>query len=647
MPDWVQGVIPNIPRFGAVFALFPVCFKVFAWVEDRLSINAKEEISAWLKSTGNFATTQILAFNLSHFHSQLFGDKQFSVKCFVRTLLFSIISFVIVFFSAFVEFLTFLSKYQKNELLITVPGQRPALWPAWDAGLAVIVYLSLLFIFVVLPLDFLGVGLTRELARRAKDDIGLKKGLLIFMLDTLMKTVIFPVVYLVAAVIIVMAIIMLTAVIFTVFVKLLAPVDMHIYLRDFIQFFFFWITNATPETPETPDKSLLSNVLDAYTSLLPSLLPSFLLCSAWVWLYLIGLHLVRRAVFLFDVDKQPVRSIGIIGAAVLTGCCGLYTTIGLNLRFGYALSSDEIAYHDQQRAMSSFNVWIRLDPKSVGLFVIRSLFYYSSVQRDYDRAVADLSDAIRLDPKSAGPFFIRGRVYAAKRDYDRAIADYTEAIRLDPKPVLLSDRGNAYRDKHDYDRAIADYTEAIRLDPKYAIAFNNRGRAYIAKQDSDSAIADYTEAIRLDPKFALAFRRRGTAYSAKQDYDRAIASLNDAVRLEPKSAVTVLWLYLMRARSGAETAASELETNAKNLNQPDWPYPLVELFLGRRTLETTFAAATKLDERCTAQFYVGEWQLLRDDRLAAKVSMTAAVEICPKDLIEYDVALAELQRLRP
>jgi hypothetical protein len=71
------------------------------------------------------------------------------------------------------------------------------------------------------------------------------------------------------------------------------------------------------------------------------------------------------------------------------------------------------------------------------------------------------------------------------------------------------------------------------------------------------------------------------------------------------------------------------------------------LFLGRRSLETALAAATKLDERCTGQFYVGEWQLLRDDRLAAKVGMKAAVDICPKDLIEYDVALAELQRLRP
>jgi lipoprotein NlpI len=123
--------------------------------------------------------------------------------------------------------------------------------------------------------------------------------------------------------------------------------------------------------------------------------------------------------------------------------------------------------------------------------------------------------------------------------------------------------------------------EAIRLDPKSLSAFYFRALAYVAKQDYDRAIADYTEAVRLNPKFATAFRRRGISYAAKQNYDDAIASLNDAVRLD-KSAGAVLWLYLIRARFGAQTAASELETNAKNLNQADWPYPLVEYSLAAK-----------------------------------------------------------------
>jgi lipoprotein NlpI len=205
--------------------------------------------------------------------------------------------------------------------------------------------------------------------------------------------------------------------------------------------------------------------------------------------------------------------------------------------------------------------------------------------------------------------------------------------------------------------AIADYNEAIRLDPKLPGPSYNRGLLYTVKQDYDRAIADFSEAIRLDPKFAGAFNNRGWAYAAKQDYDHAIADYNEAIRLHPKaSPYAVLWLYLARTRSGAKTAAAELETNAKNLMQPAWPYPVVELFLGRRTPKTTVATAIKVDERCQAHFYVGEWHLLlyvgewhllRGDRVAARMALKAAVDICPKTLIEYDVARAELQRLQP
>jgi lipoprotein NlpI len=46
-----------------------------------------------------------------------------------------------------------------------------------------------------------------------------------------------------------------------------------------------------------------------------------------------------------------------------------------------------------------------------------------------------------------------------------------------------------------------------------------------------------------------------------------------AIELDPKDAYPVLWLYIARARSGAQIAAAELDTNGKKLKQPDWPYP--------------------------------------------------------------------------
>jgi len=48
-----------------------------------------------------------------------------------------------------------------------------------------------------------------------------------------------------------------------------------------------------------------------------------------------------------------------------------------------------------------------------------------------------------------------------------------------------------------------------------------------------------------------------------------------------------------------------------------------------------------------AQFYAGEWQLLRGDRAAAAAALKMAVETCPKSFIEFKGAKAELTRIGP
>jgi hypothetical protein len=67
MPEWAQELLHDHPQLVVAFTLAPLCYRVFAWVEDRLSANAKQELSVWLKSVGDFATKQTLSFNLSRF----------------------------------------------------------------------------------------------------------------------------------------------------------------------------------------------------------------------------------------------------------------------------------------------------------------------------------------------------------------------------------------------------------------------------------------------------------------------------------------------------------------------------------------------------------------------------------------------------
>ncbi len=116
---------------------------------------------------------------------------------------------------------------------------------------------------------------------------------------------------------------------------------------------------------------------------------------------------------------------------------------------------------------------------------------------------------------------------------------------------------------------------------------------------------------------------------------------------KPDGAYAVLWLYLARARGASQSAISELENNAQKLKREEWPYPVIELYLGQRTAEVTLTAAAKPDERCEASFYVGMHHLLRNDRAAATDLLRAAVDTCPKTFIEYAGAQVGMKSLAP
>jgi lipoprotein NlpI len=251
-----------------------------------------------------------------------------------------------------------------------------------------------------------------------------------------------------------------------------------------------------------------------------------------------------------------------------------------------------------------------------------------------------------LEKNLAVAFYNRGVAYDDKDEPARAFADYNQAIRHDPKNAsAFYNRGNSYRAKGEHDRAIGDYSEAIGLDPTLAEAFYDRGNAYRDKGEQDRALSDYSEAIRLDADNIEAIKSRAYLHFARANYGAAASDLARAVQMQPDDAYRVLWLYLSRARAGDEFGRAELERNAAKLTPAAWPYPVVEMFIGIRMPETTLAAADTPEARCEAQFYVGEWHLLRDTKAAATSALRAALNTCPKGFVEADGAAAELKRL--
>jgi tetratricopeptide (TPR) repeat protein len=241
-------------------------------------------------------------------------------------------------------------------------------------------------------------------------------------------------------------------------------------------------------------------------------------------------------------------------------------------------------------------------------------------------------------------YYNRGVSYSAKDDNDRAIADYGEAIRLDPTlyPPLIN-RGLIYFDKNDYGRALTDFSEAIRLNPKQALGFFNRGYVYAIQGNTERAIADLSEAIRLDSNYTKSFLWRGYVNSNLGNYDAAASDFG-RVLVMSDDAYAALWQFLANWRTGRQSAMA-LETFTSKLKPAEWPYPVVQLFLGRKTPDQLLTAAGEPGERCEAQFYIGAWHALRGERIAASAPLKAAVDTCPKWFAEYHGAQAELKRL--
>ncbi len=87
---------------------------------------------------------------------------------------------------------------------------------------------------------------------------------------------------------------------------------------------------------------------------------------------------------------------------------------------------------------------------------------------------------------------------------------------------------------------------------------------------------------------------------------------------------------------------------AARLANKEWPVPVVEFYLGQRSMDDMFkAAAGSRGNECEARFYAGEWHLLRGARAEAISALRSAVEECPKDFTESGAAAAELNRLKP
>lgn len=307
------------------------------------------------------------------------------------------------------------------------------------------------------------------------------------------------------------------------------------------------------------------------------------------------------------------------------------------------------AKKDTDRALTDCNESIRANRNDAAAYLNRGNVYLS--KSDFEHAFADFNEAIRLDPKNAWAYAERGNLYKNKGDVDHALADLNESIKLDPGYALAHfSRGDLYRRSGDLADAMSDMNETLKLDPNYALAYFTRGRLSYMLGNNPAALEDFGKAIKLDADDSTAYFNRGVAYYVigSRNAD-AEADFRKAAELNPKDAYAALWRELAERRINGP---SHLPEAAKNLDMTVWPAPLIRLFLGKFNVEQTLAAAadtdpqTKAAQTCEANFYGGEFALLKKNKKEAQRLLKLAADNCPPSFIESTAAVAELIPLK-
>jgi tetratricopeptide (TPR) repeat protein len=277
-----------------------------------------------------------------------------------------------------------------------------------------------------------------------------------------------------------------------------------------------------------------------------------------------------------------------------------------------------------------------------GLLCLRA--FRNVKRKNFARAIAQFDAVLRHHSKNPRVLNARGFAYQSLGQYARAFEDFSQAIECDRKFMLpYVNRAISSRFMGELERSMVDLNAALVRDSQHAGAHALLGIISTTLHDYDLAIAKLSTAIALKPKEAEFWSSRGLASFHNGDFSSAAADLRKAISLGG-DAYAVLFCFLAEARRGVN-ASSRLQADLQNLKSAAWPAPVAQLFMGTLSSDALLAAAPKPDDKAEAHFYIGQWHLLRDDRIAAVKVLREAMRSCPANYIERTGAVAELRRL--
>ncbi len=254
--------------------------------------------------------------------------------------------------------------------------------------------------------------------------------------------------------------------------------------------------------------------------------------------------------------------------------------------------------------------------------------------------------------------FSRGVNANNKGDANLVITSFTAALAagdLAPAyvPQAYFGRARAYLQIHKCTEALGDLAETAKARPNDAEVHLYNGLADYCLGKLDEGQKEFETAIGMRPSaafyqsFALGQWGLGLSQQAAENFRQA-ATLT--AKSDRHAIYLVLWYAISAARAGTLDHAA-LDGFESKFDFDDWPRPIVDFYRGKSTVETLYREAASSDtqiaanQKCEADFYVGEWQLAGSDKPAGKGLLQQAVNECPRNFFEYYMAKHDLEKL--
>jgi tetratricopeptide (TPR) repeat protein len=356
----------------------------------------------------------------------------------------------------------------------------------------------------------------------------------------------------------------------------------------------------------------------------------------------------------------------------VTGCTELLARKGLSNKhrsLAYLKRSNAYyALNDIDHAIADLEAASALTPHDYAPLHELAIGYRE--KGETERAIKTMDRAISINPKSAESFYHRGEMKRALDRFVEAEADFETAIGLAPDDnnVGFIENGaitratrnrlkaNSYKELAKTYIFARQEAKAVETLDRAVNAFPNVGTFYALRasyyehRDAKRASADLDKAIALDPVEVRALTQRGRLAFTNGNYTAAAKDWAQAWRgnrgdLSIPAAYLPIWIYMLEARGDNAMATSGFARRVKEIEAKVWPRPVASFYLGQLSVEELDAAAADNDQKCEANFYVGEWYLLKGDVASARKRFEQALGRCPLNLIERNMAEIEAKRL--